>query len=61
MICDRKKVLKFNIPPEECIKLCSSEDMQTGVKSRLEHKKVQVIAKLSWRNCNLEKLRCPIH
>ena len=39
MICDKNKELRFNFVSEDCIKLCSSENILIDVKGGLKHKK----------------------
>ena len=39
IICDKNQEFKFTSFAKECFKLCSYEDMQTGVKVGLEHNK----------------------
>ena len=41
IICDKNKEFKFKGFSEECFKMCSCENIQTGVKGELIHKKIQ--------------------
>ena len=56
MICDKGKGLKLKSFSEECIKLCSSENRQTGVKGGVKHKR-QDVAKFNRNNYHLQKNR----
>ena len=41
--CDKNNVFKFIFLSEECIKLCSSENIGMVVKGRLNHKKDKIL------------------
>ena len=45
MICDREKGFHFKSFAEECFKLCSYENVYTGVKGGLNHNKRQDVVK----------------
>ena len=47
MICDNNKGLKLFFFSEECINLCSSGNMKTGVKGGLKHNKIQDVSKMN--------------
>ena len=47
MICDNNQEFKFNGFSEECFKLCSYENKQTGVKGEIKQNKRQYISKLN--------------
>ena len=55
IICDKIKYLKSKSVSEFCFKLCSYENIKTGVKCGLNHKKIPYVAKLNIRNYNLQK------
>ena len=55
MICDKIKGLKFKSVSEDFIRLCSSENRQTGVKCVVTQNKVQNSARFNRSNYHLQK------
>ena len=57
IICDKIKYLRSKSVSEFFFKLCSYENIKTGVKCGLNHKKIPYVAKLNIRNYILQKNR----
>ena len=57
-ICDNNQGFNFKSFPEECFKLRTFENIQTGVKGGLKHNKRHDIAKFNKGHYDLQKISC---
>ena len=53
----KEQIIEIQLFSEDCFKLCSYENSQTGVKGGLNHKKIKDVSILNKRNYYLQKKR----